>query len=83
MSNKVINEEKDIGHEGEENSEILVADGDDDHAAIINIYELLMNSEFIEIQTDREDWIIYLLSWYNIHVYVIYAYAKRWPILFM
>ena len=62
MSNKVINEEKDIGHEGEENSEILVADGDDDHAAIINIYELLMNSEFIEIQTDREDWIIYLLS---------------------
>ena len=62
MSNKVINEEKDIGHEGEEISEILVADGDDDHAAIINIYELLMNSEFIEIQTDREDWIIYLLS---------------------
>ena len=62
MSNKVSNEEKDIGHEGEENSEILVADGDDDHAAIINIYELLMNSEFIEIQTDREDWIIYLLS---------------------
>ena len=62
MGNKVINEEKDIGHEGEENSEILVADGDDDHAAIINIYELLMNSEFIEIQTDREDWIIYLLS---------------------
>ena len=62
MSNKVSNEEKDIGLEGEENSEILVADGDDDHAAIINIYELLMNSEFIEIQTDREDWIIYLLS---------------------
>ena len=62
MGSKVINEEKDIGHEGEENSEILVADGDGDHAAIINIYELLMNSEFIEIQTDREDWIIYLLS---------------------
>ena len=46
-------EEEDISHEEEENSEILVADGDEDHAPIINIYELFMNSEFIEIQTDR------------------------------
>ena len=69
LGNKVIDEE-DISHEGEENSEILVADGDDDHAPLINIYELLMNSEFIKIQTDRDDWIIYLLSRYDIHVYV-------------
>ena len=80
MVNKVINEEEDISHK--ENSEILVANGDEDHAPIINIYELLMNSEFIEIQTDRDGWIIYLLSRYDIHVYVFYAYAKRWPILF-
>ena len=79
MGNKIIGEEED---EGDENSEILVADDDDDYAPIINNYELLMNSEFIEIQTDRDDWIIYLLSRYGIHVYVIYAYAKRWPILF-
>ena len=79
--NKIIDEE-DISHEQEENSEILVADGDDDHAPIINIYELLMNSEFIEIETDRDDWIIYLLSRYDDHVSVIYAYAKKWPILF-
>ena len=79
MGNKIIGEEE---GEGDENSEILVADGDDDYAPIINNYELLMNSEFIEIQTDRDDWIIYLLSRYDIHVYVIYAYGKRWPILF-
>ena len=36
--------------------EVLVADGDDDHAPIINISKLLMNSELIEIQTDRDDW---------------------------
>ena len=54
LGNKVIDEE-DISQEGEENSEILVADGDDDHAPLINIYELLMNSEFIKIQTDRDD----------------------------
>ena len=41
LSNKVIDEEEDIDHEGEENSEILVADSDDDHAPTINIYELL------------------------------------------
>ena len=52
MGNKIIGEEED---EGDENSEILVADGDDDYAPIINNYELLMNSEFIEIQTDRDD----------------------------
>ena len=34
--------------------QILVVDGDDDHAPTINIYELLINSEFIEIQTDRD-----------------------------
>ena len=55
MGNKVIDEEVDISHEEEENSEILVTAGDDDHAPIINIYELLMNNEFIEIQTDRDD----------------------------
>ena len=55
MGNKVIDEEENISHEGEKNFVILVADGDDDHASIINIYELLMNSEFIEIQTDRDD----------------------------
>ena len=55
LGNKIIDEEEDISHEEEENSEILVVDGDDDHAPIINIYELLMNSEFIEIQTDRDD----------------------------
>ena len=46
LANKVIDEE-------EENSEVLVADGDDDHAPIINIYKLLMNSGFIETQTDK------------------------------
>ena len=39
----------------EENSEILVADGDEGHAPIIYIYGLLMNNEFIEIQTDKND----------------------------
>ena len=83
LGNKVINEE-DISQEEGENSKILIADGDDYHALIINIHELLMNSEFVEIQTDRYNWIIYLLSRtrYDIHVYVIYAYVKRWPILF-
>ena len=79
--NKIIDEE-DISHEQEGNPEILVADDDDDHAPIINIYELLMNSEFIEIETDWDDWIIYLPSRYDVHVSVIYAYAKKWPILF-
>ena len=78
----IITSEEDISHEEEQNSEILVADGYDDHAPVINIYELLMNNEFMEIQTDRDDWIIYLLSQHDIHVYVIYAYAKRWRILF-
>ena len=55
LGNKVIREEEDISHEEEENSEILVADGDDDHAPIINICELLMKSEFIDIQTDRDN----------------------------
>ena len=55
LRNKVIDEEEDISHEEEENFEILVEDGDDDHPPIINIYELLMNNEFIEIQTDRDD----------------------------
>ena len=55
LDNKVIDEEEDISHEGGENSEILVVDGDDDHAPIININELLMNSEFVEIQTDRDE----------------------------
>ena len=54
LGNKVIAEEEDSLEE-EENSEILVANSDDDHAPIINIYELLMNNEFIEIQTDRDD----------------------------
>ena len=75
LDNKVIDEEEDISHE--ENSQILVVDGDDDHAPISNIYELLMNSEFKETQTDRDDLIIYLLSRHDILVYVIYAYAKR------
>ena len=44
LGNKVIDKEEDISHEEEENSENLVADGDDDNAPIINIYELLMNS---------------------------------------
>ena len=58
----IITSEEDISDEEEQNSEILVADGYDDHAPVINIYELLMNNEFMEIQTDRDDWIIYLLS---------------------
>ena len=41
-----------------------------------------MNSEFMKIQTYRDDWIIYLLSRYDVHIYVIYAFAKRWPIMF-
>ena len=53
MDNIITNEE-DISHEEEQNSEILVADGYDDHAPVINIYELLMNNEFMEIQTDRD-----------------------------
>ena len=69
-------------HEEEINSETLVVDGDDDHAPEVNIYELLMNREFVEMQTDRNGWIIYLLSRHNVHVYVIYPYVKRWPILF-
>ena len=82
VSVKVINEERDISHEEVENSEILVTDGDDNHEPVINIYELLMNSEFVEIQTDRDDLIIYLLSQYDIHVSIIYDYAKRLPFLF-
>ena len=35
-----------------------------------------MNNEFIEIQTDRDDLIIYLLSRYDIHVYIIYVLLK-------
>ena len=49
LGNKIIDEE-DISCEEEENSEILVANGDDNHAPTI---ELLMNSEFMKIQTDR------------------------------
>ena len=48
LGNKVIDEE-------EENSETVVVDGDEDHAPVMNIYELLMNSEFIEIKTDRDN----------------------------
>ena len=55
LGNKGIDEEEDVSHKERENSEVLVADGDDDHAPIINIYKLLMNSEFIETQTDRDD----------------------------
>ena len=55
MGNKVIDENKDFSHEEENSSEILVADGDDDHGPVITIYELFMNSEFIEIQTVRDD----------------------------
>ena len=54
LGNKVIDEE-DISHGEEEHSQILVADGDDDHVPIIIIYELLMNIEFIETKIDRED----------------------------
>ena len=53
LGNKVINEEEDISQEEGENSKILIADGDHCHVPIINIHELLMSSEFIEIQTDR------------------------------
>ena len=53
-SDKLINKVEDISHEGGKNFEILVADVDGDHAPIINIYELLMNSEPIEIQTGRQ-----------------------------
>ena len=48
MSKKVIYEEE-ISHE-EENSEILETYGDDNYAPVITIYELLMNSKFIEIE---------------------------------
>ena len=54
LGNKVIGEEENISHEERENSEILAAYGDDDHAPI-NICELLMDSEFIEIQTHRDN----------------------------
>ena len=47
LGNKLIDEKEATSHEEEENLEILLAHGDDDHANIINIYELLMNSEFI------------------------------------
>ena len=50
LGNEVINEEEDIS-----SSEILVADGDGDLAPLTNIYELLMNSEFTEIQIDSDD----------------------------
>ena len=53
--NKFIDEEENISHEEEEHFEILVADGDDNHAPVSNIQKLLMNSEFIEMQTDRGD----------------------------
>ena len=55
LGNKVIGEEENISHEERENSEILAAYGDDDNAPIINICELLMDSEFIEIQTHRDN----------------------------
>ena len=55
----------------------MVADGNEGHAPIIYIYGLLMNNEFIEIQTDKNDRIIYLLPRYDIHIYVTYVYAKR------
>ena len=82
LVNDIIYKEEDISHEEGENSESLEADGDDHHAPVIDIYELHMNSEFIEIQIDRDGSIIYLLSRYDIHIYVSYAYAKRLPILF-
>ena len=47
LGNKVIDKKEDISHKEEENSKILVADGDGNHARIINIYELFMNCEFI------------------------------------
>ena len=47
LGNKLIDEKEATSHEEEEDLEILLAHGDDDHANIINIYELLMNSEFI------------------------------------
>ena len=49
LGNEVISEDEDINHEEEKDSEILVVDGDNDHAPVINIYELHMNSEFTEI----------------------------------
>ena len=52
LDNKVIDKEEDISHE--ENSQILVANGDNNHVPIINIYGLLMNCEFIQTQTDRD-----------------------------
>ena len=55
LGNKVIDENKGFSHEEESSSEILIADDDDDHAPVITIYELFMNSEFIEIQTVRDD----------------------------
>ena len=41
-----------------------------------------MNSEFIEIQTDRGGWIIYLLSRYDIHIYVFFAYVSFFFVFF-
>ena len=38
LGNKVINVEEDISHEEEENSEILVADSNDDHSPGTNTY---------------------------------------------
>ena len=55
LGNKIIDEEEDISHKEEENSEVLVADRDDEHAPIINIYKRLINSKFIEAQSDRSD----------------------------
>ena len=37
LGNKVIDEGEDISHEEEEHSEILVVDGDDNHAPVINM----------------------------------------------
>ena len=74
---KVIDEEEDISHEEGENSQISVADGDGNHAPIINNYELLMNRELMGIQTaETTEPFIY----YDDMVFMVtfvYAYAKR------
>ena len=44
LGNEVINEDEDINHEEEKDSEIFVVDGDNDHVPVINIYERHMNS---------------------------------------
>ena len=67
LGNKVIDEEEDVSHEKEQN----LTDGNDNNAFVINIYELLMNKWFIEIQTDKDVGIIYLLSRYDVGVYVV------------